>query len=681
MDFPEKWFHDEVRDGFYVSGMVKRDWASQMEILQTLDEICTKHHLRWFLSFGGLLGAVRHHGFIPWDDDLDVCMPADDFERFAEAVRKELPEGYYVNDCCNRKSHGMISVFGYRYRDGSLEEDMDRFHDFPYSPSIDVFRLDYLSEDPMKENWRDDCVKKTYSAAAYFQGEDEDFPKPAGIDADTMTLAELSRIQSWNEWARRGLDFLATVEERTGHTFSPEKPLVDQIYALLKSLLLYFSASENGRMAFLPFFITGTSPVCYPVSWADQRVQIPFETTRVWVTKEYRTILEEIYGPDYMTPYKGGGAHTYPSFKRFEADMLSKSGMQDQNPYVYRFREEDLRERPNGNPSPKERVTEFLESLQGVHQDLHDAAADHGAWQRCFSLYHQCESTALEIGEILRDARGVEILHRIPVEAYEKAVAGCLTFSLRHQPLREEDLTPMGEALQSLQKALQTEFLSRMEVLFLPTTADRWPALESLWRACKKDPACNVTVMPLPYYEKDGLCGLKKDVHCERDQFPDEVETVSWKAYDIAAHHPDYIFIQSPYDQYNYVTTVVPRYYSTSLYAQTDHLVYIPWFQTCEFGPEEMDTVTMQFYAAMPGVVRADLTVVQSDNIRDRYIEQLTAFAGERTKPIWQDKIRGWGSPLQDKKGAVSALWGQIKAHGSAQLENKPEERKEGSRT
>ncbi len=66
----------------------------ELEIMRIFSEICEKHHFRYYLVGGTMLGAVRHRGFIPWDDDMDVGMPRPDYEQFLEVVRTELPEGY-----------------------------------------------------------------------------------------------------------------------------------------------------------------------------------------------------------------------------------------------------------------------------------------------------------------------------------------------------------------------------------------------------------------------------------------------------------------------------------------------------------------------------------------------------------------------------------------------------------
>ena len=67
-------------------------WETVLDIYDIFSAICQKHNLRYYAYWGTLLGAVRHHGFIPWDDDFDVAMPRDDYEKFLEVAPKELPE-------------------------------------------------------------------------------------------------------------------------------------------------------------------------------------------------------------------------------------------------------------------------------------------------------------------------------------------------------------------------------------------------------------------------------------------------------------------------------------------------------------------------------------------------------------------------------------------------------------
>lgn len=82
--------HDEIRDGFLVTSYRKKLWNVEIGLLQEFGRICKKHNIRWFAIGGTLLGAARHKGFIPWDDDIDVIMFRPDYEKFKSVVEEEL---------------------------------------------------------------------------------------------------------------------------------------------------------------------------------------------------------------------------------------------------------------------------------------------------------------------------------------------------------------------------------------------------------------------------------------------------------------------------------------------------------------------------------------------------------------------------------------------------------------
>ena len=67
-----------------------------LDIMVEIDKVCRKHDIKYWIDFGSLLGAVRHGGFIPWDDDLDIAMPKEDFERFKKNAPKELPDNLFL---------------------------------------------------------------------------------------------------------------------------------------------------------------------------------------------------------------------------------------------------------------------------------------------------------------------------------------------------------------------------------------------------------------------------------------------------------------------------------------------------------------------------------------------------------------------------------------------------------
>ena len=86
--------NEEVRDDYVISAEMKKMWAVQMDLLEQVDQLCKRHDLKYFADGGTCLGAARHHGFIPWDDDIDLIMFYDDFVKFCDFAKKELKEPY-----------------------------------------------------------------------------------------------------------------------------------------------------------------------------------------------------------------------------------------------------------------------------------------------------------------------------------------------------------------------------------------------------------------------------------------------------------------------------------------------------------------------------------------------------------------------------------------------------------
>ena len=76
--------------------ILQKLWKVQTDILDQIVKICDAHGLRYYLTYGSLLGAVRHSGFIPWDDDLDIMMPRKDYEIFLKVAPKELSSDYFL---------------------------------------------------------------------------------------------------------------------------------------------------------------------------------------------------------------------------------------------------------------------------------------------------------------------------------------------------------------------------------------------------------------------------------------------------------------------------------------------------------------------------------------------------------------------------------------------------------
>ncbi len=96
LDIPESFFEGEERCGYYVSPEMKKVWAVELDLLAEFARVCEKHGLKWWIDAGTLLGAVRHKGFIPWDDDIDVIMMREDYDRLRKIAPEEFAYPYHL---------------------------------------------------------------------------------------------------------------------------------------------------------------------------------------------------------------------------------------------------------------------------------------------------------------------------------------------------------------------------------------------------------------------------------------------------------------------------------------------------------------------------------------------------------------------------------------------------------
>lgn len=93
----------ETIANYAVSDKMKKIWKTELQMLDEIDRICKKYGLRYFLVHGSLLGAVRHKGFIPWDDDLDIAMPREDYEQFVRMAGAELQKPLSIHTAATEK--------------------------------------------------------------------------------------------------------------------------------------------------------------------------------------------------------------------------------------------------------------------------------------------------------------------------------------------------------------------------------------------------------------------------------------------------------------------------------------------------------------------------------------------------------------------------------------------------
>lgn len=129
---------------FYICDVKLDDiHAVQMEMLDEVDRICKENNIKYFLSGGTLLGAIRHKGFIPWDDDIDLWMTRKNYKRFKKVAKKQLSDKYFLQDYFT-EIHCPLSILKVEKRGTRFVEGV--FADLPIEKClyIDIFPLDNI---------------------------------------------------------------------------------------------------------------------------------------------------------------------------------------------------------------------------------------------------------------------------------------------------------------------------------------------------------------------------------------------------------------------------------------------------------------------------------------------------------------------------------------------------------
>lgn len=153
---------NEVMCSYMVTAKMKKVWAVQLDLLRVFKEFCENHQLRYFLWSGTLLGAVRHKGFIPWDDDIDVAMPRKDYEAFKRLAAAELEEPYALHT--NENDPGVFRGSMCRLRNSNTTgveyPDIERLCN--WGIWIDILALDcvYENEEKRREQLRKIAIYK-----------------------------------------------------------------------------------------------------------------------------------------------------------------------------------------------------------------------------------------------------------------------------------------------------------------------------------------------------------------------------------------------------------------------------------------------------------------------------------------------------------------------------------------
>ena len=619
MQVSYSYYEDEVRDGFYISGMMKRAWAASTEVLEVIMDICKKHNIQFFADAGTLLGAIRHKGFIPWDDDFDICMIREEYDRFLSIIESELPEDYAILNIHTEPDYEEIFSRVVNRRQVSFnKEDLNKFHNFPFVVGVDIFPLDYVAPDEKVENARRKLAKSVYDVA-----------KNVGV----MKKRDLEPL-------------IRQIEKNCKVTINRKGNVRNQLMHLLDKLMTMYNSKEATEIAFMPVWIEKDSNK-FKKEYYQQAVEVDFENIKIPVPVMYDAILRKKYG-DYMKLVHNWDYHDYPFYKDQMEYIAEVANIEYPKYSVTLEQVQNLEREPRKNI--KDQAQEMMPLFREAQQALESALRENDA-NALVELLEVCQSGAISLGGAIEASQGEEFVTVHILEEYCEQLYHIYEAFVQGDVIDIDNICcKLQEVLSRIQESIERDIIVQKKIVFLPYKASTWDAIESVWQAAIEDKECDVYVIPIPYFEKDAY-GNFTTMHYDIEEYPEYVSPTSYKEYDLAKEQPDMIFIQSPYDGYNHTISIHPEYYSDKIRKYTNKLVYIPYFTVDEIHPEDGRAVaSMNHFVKMPGVVNADKVIVQSEAMRQSYIDALVEFVGEESRSIWEDKILGLGSPKNDKK-------------------------------
>jgi len=236
---------------------------TQLEILHVIDRVCREHDIPYSLYAGTLLGAVRHQGFIPWDDDLDICMSRANYNRFLEVWEQVRPEGYLLQN--KEKSPDFTQSFSkIRKANTTYQMKVDLGKKYYQGIFVDIFPIDRFPEGKLRQ-------KRFLMDCMLYQLYSREFLPPKSSTAVRM----VSRALLW---------------------VTPKKWIAPIRRSLLKSITRY---SDDRKLPTIAIETMTALRTLYPADMLDNFVYLPFEDGEFMCFADWDGNLKRKFG-DYM---------------------------------------------------------------------------------------------------------------------------------------------------------------------------------------------------------------------------------------------------------------------------------------------------------------------------------------------------------------------------------------------
>ena len=632
MDF----FRDEVRNGFFIPTAVKQAWAAQLQVLDVIETICRKHDITYFADWGTMLGTVRHGGYVPWDDDMDICMKREDYTRFKEAAKTELPKDFRIHDYEHQEDHWLfLSRVANSVHINFEPEHMKQFHNFPYIAGIDIFVLDYLYKDEQQETQRCEEVKHIIAVADSII---------AGEIAQPVKEANLIQLeQKYHKTFNRKLD---------------NRHMGIELYRLAEEQMARVPKEESDRMAqIFPWGLLGNRG--QDKKYYEKFVRLPFENTTMPVPADYHRILSGKYH-DYFKIHKVWSGHDYPYF---EGQRKNLQAVADFKLPDFTFDKAMLRQNTKEMKNPDTMQNIAAEALSNIEK-LHNAflaeisrktagAEQADSVAQLLDMLAQCQSVAIDLGNFIEQMKGEENLSAKACVAALKEycekifnVYNNLSMAVEREKEDFQKLcAALNQAFVQMKQTVESEIIYKKLVAFLPDNPKRWKEMQALYDYYTQQENTEACVIPLPLFTKnlygEIVAGQDEyDHNDKRNEYPAYLNVIPWHTVQMQSYEFAAIVIQNPYDAENPYLTVPPVYYAKQLQQYTDCLIYMMPQGVNDFTENDItDVYGLKYSLMMPGAMYADRILIESSAMKALFVNHLTAFAGEDTKEVWADKV------------------------------------------
>ena len=241
-----------------------------LEILKTVAHICKTIGVRYCLIYGTLIGAVRHHGFIPWDDDLDIMMPRPDYERFLSYFKKHQSE-YKHLELFNHDENANYPYMITRISDSRYQINMDNEKPYGMGVFIDIYPYDGLGK-TLPEAVEFGMKGDRLSSLCYQATRDH-----FAIENTTSTLRKIIKYPVYKISKCVGKDYFQNKLKK------------------LENKKDYESSEYIGCVVWL----SGGEKDIFPKEWFEKTIMCQFGDDSYPIPKDYHKVLTHIYG-DYM---------------------------------------------------------------------------------------------------------------------------------------------------------------------------------------------------------------------------------------------------------------------------------------------------------------------------------------------------------------------------------------------